>query len=72
MHALDIVRTRDVTNTSLTDQDIGSSVIKCFTEHSDVIREGAEADDCKLSDCIYKKDGRTGGTKTFRAKSIKT
>ena len=55
------------------DQDVGSSVIKCFSEHPRVIREGAEADDCKLSGYIhiYIKNGRTGGTKILYRQKYK-
>ena len=38
--------------TSLTDQDVGSSVITRFAEHPLIICVGAEADDCKLSGYI--------------------
>ena len=55
------------------DQDIGSSVIKCFSEHPHVIHEGAEADDCKLSGYIHIYiNGRTGGIIILSGKSINT
>ena len=39
--------------TSLTDQDVGSSVIMRSTEHPRIICMGAEVDDCKLSGYIH-------------------
>ena len=56
------------TTTSLTDQDVGSSVIMCFVEHPCIIREGAEADDCKLSGYIH--IYITEALKYFTGKSI--
>ena len=54
------------------DQDVGSSVIKCFSEHPRVIREGAEADDCKLSGYIHIYiNGCIGGTKILDGKKYK-
>ena len=46
-------------------------MITCFAEHPRVIREGAEADDCKLSGYIHMYiNGRTGGTIILSGKSI--
>ena len=46
-----------------TDQDVGSSVIMCFTEHPRIICVGTEADDCNLSGYIHTYiNGCTGGT----------
>ena len=45
------------------DQDVGSRVIKCLSEHPCISYEGADADDWKTFRSY--KNGRTGGTKDY-------
>ena len=55
------------------DQDVGSSVNTCFSEHPHIMCAGAEADDYKLLGYIDKYiNGRTRGIIILSGKSINT
>ena len=55
------------------DQDVGSIVNTCFSEHPCIMCVGAEADDCKLLGYIHIYiNGRTGGIIILSGKSINT
>ena len=57
------------TDTSFTDQDVGSSVVMCHPEHLRIICVGVEADGCNLLGYTHVyKNGRQEASYYFQAK----